>query len=210
MKITIFGAAGGTGTRLLDLACAAGHEVTAVVRDPARLTGNDPHLTVVTANVMDLDAIGPVVAGRDAVVTTIGSREGRKPTTVQSDSTASIVTAMRHQGTRRLVVVSNSGMFTEGDGPLSRLVVKPILRRLLRHAWADMRRMEYIVRDSELDWTIMRPPMLTDGQRTGSYRTAADRNVRGGIRVSRADLADGILRCLADPGSIHTAVSIAN
>jgi putative NADH-flavin reductase len=210
MKIAIFGASGGTGTRLLDQACAAGHEVTAVLRDPVHLTGNDPHLTVVTANVMDPDAIGPVVAGRDAVVTTIGSREGRKPTTVQTDSTASIVTAMRHQGTRRLVVVSNSGMFTEGDGPMSRLVVKPILRRLLRHAWADMRRMEYIVRDSELDWTIMRPPMLIGGRRTGSYRTAADRNVRGGIRVSRADLADGILRCLADPGSIHTAVSIAN
>jgi putative NADH-flavin reductase len=141
MRITIFGAAGGTGTRLLDLACAAGHEVTAVVRDPARLTGDDPHLTVVTANVR---------------------------------------------------------------------VVKPILRGLLRHPWADMRRMEDIVRDSDLDWTIMRPPMLTDGRGTGSYRTAVDRNVRGGIRVSRADLADGILRCLADPGSIHTAVSIAN
>jgi putative NADH-flavin reductase len=195
---------------VLDLACAAGHEVTAVVRDPARLTGNGPHLTVVTANVMDPDAIGSLIAGRHAVVTVIGPCEGRTPSTVQTDSTASIVTAMRHNGTRRLIVVSNSGMFTDGDGPVSRLVAKPILRRLLRHPWADMRRMEDVVRDSELDWTITRPPMLTNGPRTGSYRTAADRNVRGGIRVSRADLADGILRCLADPGSIHTAVSIAN
>src|SRR3981081_360567 len=132
MKITIFGASRGTGTRLLDLACAAGHEVTAVLRNPAHLTGNDPHLTVVTANVMDPDAIGPVVAGRDAVLTPIGPRGGRKPPPVQSDSTARIVTAMRHHGTRRLVVVSNSGMFTEGDGPMSRLVVKPLIRMLTR------------------------------------------------------------------------------
>jgi putative NADH-flavin reductase len=184
--------------------------VTAVVRDPARLTGNDPHLTVVTANVMDLDAIGPVVAGRDAVVTAIGSREGRTPTSVQTDSTASIVTAMRNRSTRRLVAVSNSGMFTDGDGPMSRLVAKPILRRLLKHPWADMQRMEDIVRDSGLDWTIIRPPMLTNGRRTGSYRTAVDRNVRGSIRVSRGDLADSILRCVVDAGSIHTAISIAN
>jgi putative NADH-flavin reductase len=210
MKITLFGATGGTGRQVLDLACAAGHEVTAVVRDPARLTGDGRNLTVVAANVMDPDAIGPLIAGRHAVVTAIGPREGRTPSTVQTDSTASIVTAMRHNGTRRLIVVSNSGMFTDGDGPVSRLVAKPILRRLLRHPWADMRRMEDVVRDSGLDWTITRPPMLTNGPRTGSYRTDADRNVRGGLRLSRADLADGILRCLADPGSIHTAVSIAN
>jgi putative NADH-flavin reductase len=210
MKITIFGAAGGTGTQLLDLACAAGHEVTAVVRDPARLTGTDPHLTVVTADVMDPDAIGPVVSGRDAVITAIGSREGRTPTSVQTDSTASIVTAMRNRSTRRLVVVSNSGMFTDGDGPMSRLVAKPILRRMLKHPWADMQRMEDVVRDSGLDWTIIRPPMLTNGRRTGSYRSAVDSNVRGGIRVSRGDLADSILRCVVDAGSIHTAISIAN
>jgi putative NADH-flavin reductase len=210
MKITLFGATGGTGSQVLDLACAAGHEVTAVVRDPARLTGDGRQLMVVMANVMDPKAIGPLVAGRDAVVTAIGPREGRTPSTVQTDSTGSIVTAMRHNGTRRLIVVSNSGMFTNGDGPVSRLVAKPILRRLLRHAWADMRRMEDLVRDSALDWTIMRPPMLTNGPQTGSYRTAADRNVRGGIRLSRADLADDILRCLADPGSIRTAISIAN
>jgi putative NADH-flavin reductase len=210
MKITIFGAAGGTGTQLLNLACAAGHEVTAVVRDSARLTGTDPHLTVVTADVMDPDAIGPVVSGRDAVVTAIGSREGRTPTSVQTDSAASIVTAMRNRSTRRLVVVSNSGMFTDGDGPMSRLVAKPILRRMLKHPWADMQRMEDVVRDSGLDWTIIRPPMLTNGRRTGSYRSAVDRNVRGGIRVSRGDLADSILRCVVDAGSIHTAISIAN
>jgi putative NADH-flavin reductase len=209
MKIAVFGATGRTGRLFLGRAGAAGHQVTAVVRDPGSLPADDPGRTVVVADVMDPGAIGPLLAGHDAVVTAIGPREGRAPTTVQADSTASIVAAMRHHGPRRLVVVSNSGMVTDGDGPVSRLLAKPILRRVLRHTWADMRRMEGVVRASELDWTIVRPPMLTDGRPTGGYRTAVDRNVRGGIRVSRADLADSILRCLTDPRSVGTAVAVA-
>ncbi|HJP73902.1 MAG TPA: SDR family oxidoreductase [Pseudonocardiaceae bacterium] len=209
MKIALLGATGRTGRQFLAQAGAAGHDVTAVVRDPAALTGR-PHLSVIAADVMDPDAIGPLLADHDAVVTTIGPRQTRIPSTVQTESTASILSAMRHHGTRRLIVVSNSGMVTTGDGPVSRIVAKPILRRLLRHTWADMRRMEDVVRASDLDWTILRPPMLTDGKRTGAYRTALDRNVRGGIRVSRADVADAILRCLADPALVHATVSIAN
>jgi putative NADH-flavin reductase len=209
MRIALFGATGRTGRQFLEQADAAGHEITAVVRDPGSLTDR-PRLSVVVANVMDPDAVGPHVAGQEAVVTTIGPRQARNPTSVQTESTASIVSAMRHNGVRRLVVVSNSGMVTTGDGPVTRMAAKPILRRLLRHTWDDMRRMEDLVRASELDWTIVRPPMLTDGRRTGTYRFALDRNVRGGFRVSRADLADGILRCLADPALVHTAVSVAS
>jgi putative NADH-flavin reductase len=209
MKIALFGATGGTGRQFLAQASAAGHEITAVVRDPTRLPDRTG-LSVVAADVMNPDAIGPLIAGQDAVVTTIGSRQARKPTTVQTDSTASILSAMRHNGIRRLVVVSNSGMITTGDGPVSRMVVKPIVGRLLRYTFADMRRMEDLVRASELDWTIVRPPMLTDGRRTGAYRTAIDRNVRGGIRISRADLADSLLRCLAETALVHAVVSIAN
>src|SRR5947209_1751710 len=117
---------------------------------------------------------------------------------------------MGQVGTRRLVVVSNSGIIDGGDGPVTRFVAKPILRRVLRHTWNDMRRMEDLVRASELDWTLMRPPMLTNGARTGTYRTAVDRTVRGGVRLSRADLADGILRAIADPSLVRAAVAIAN
>ncbi|MFE0025945.1 NAD(P)-dependent oxidoreductase [Amycolatopsis sp. NPDC059021] len=209
MKITLFGATGGTGKQLVDQACAAGHEVTAVVRDPARLARTDPHLTVVTADVMDPDSIAPHVSGRDAVITAIGSPD-LKPTTIQTDSTRSIIEAMRRQGTRRLLVVSNGGMATEGDGPVTRFLAKPILSRILRNPWSDMRVMEEDVRASDLDWTIVRPPMLTNGPRTGTYRTAIDRNVRGGVRLSRADLADCILRHLDDPDAVHVAIAAGN
>src|SRR5262252_3334727 len=108
MKVTIFGATGGTGRHLVQQACEAGHEVTAVVRDPARIGYRSPQLTVVTADAMDPVAIGPAVAGRDVVVSAIGSRDGRAPTTVHTDSSTSIIEAMRGAGTRRLIVVSNS------------------------------------------------------------------------------------------------------
>jgi putative NADH-flavin reductase len=209
-KITIFGATGGTGKGLVEQALAAGHQVTAVVRDPARVTTSDPELTVVRADVMDPAAIGPHVAGRDAVVTAIGSRSLRESTTVQTDSASSILRAMEEQGVRRFVVVSNSGMRTDGDGPFSKYLVKPVLWRVLKHPWTDMWHMEDVVRVSGLDWTIVRPPRLTDRPRTGSYRTAEGRNLRGGFLVSRADVADLMLNVLERPDTVGKIIGIAN
>lgn len=207
MKITIFGATGGTGRLFVDQACVAGHDVTAVVRNPAGLVSR-PNLAVLTADLADPEEIVSAVAGRDAVLTAIGSGGGG-PTTVQTDTTTSIVAAMRKTGVQRLVCVSSSGIYTAGDGPVTRMIVKPIVRRLLRHSFADMRGMEEVVRASGLAWTIMRPPWLTNGRPTGSYQTEMNGNVRGGFQVSRADLADCMLRCLTDQTSIHTAISIS-
>ncbi|MFE2756323.1 NAD(P)-dependent oxidoreductase [Actinosynnema sp. NPDC059335] len=202
MRITVLGASGGTGTRVVELAREAGHEVTAIVRAP---NGRDT-----VADVMDPGSLGPHVAGADAVVSAIGPRAVGRPTSVQTDSTRSAIAAMGAHGVRRLVVVSNSGMVTEGDDPVSRYLVKPVLRRVFRHPWGDMARMEDVVRASGLEWTIVRPPRLTDGPRTGAYRTAVGVNVRGGRTVSRADLAALVVRCLADPGTVRQVISIAN
>src|SRR5687768_1449242 len=125
MRITVLGASGGTGTKIVELAREAGHEVTAIVRTR---NGRDT-----VANVMDPDSIGPHLAGADAVVSAIGTRAARRPTSVQTDSTKSVVTAMKAHDVRRLVVVSNSGMVTDGDDPFSRYLVKPILRQVLKH-----------------------------------------------------------------------------
>lgn len=203
MKLTILGATGGTGQAFVDQACAAGHDVTAVVRTPGGLAPR-PHLTVAT-----MDELASAVAGRDAVLTAIGPR-GRGPTTIQTDTTTTIIEAMRTAGVRRLVCVSNSGMHTDGDGPMTKALVKPMLRRMLRHGFADMRGMEEVVWVSGLDWTILRPPRLTNGRHTGTYRTEMNRNVRGGIQVSRADVADYMLRCLTDPATVHAAISVSN
>ena len=216
MKLTVFGASGGTGSQVVVRALAAGYQVLAVVRDPARLAvPAHPALDVTAADVMNPAAIGDLVAGRDAVVSAIGpSRrpEEKKTRTapVCADSARSIAAAMQAAGTRRLVVVSASGPFTGGDGPLLRYAAKPIVRRLLKDAFADLVAMEAVVRASGLDWTILRPPALTDKPPTGRYRTRRELNVRRGLWVSRADLAHLILAACGDPGTCHATISIAN
>lgn len=208
MRITVFGATGGTGRHLVRQALDAGHQVTAVVRNPAGLNGQShPRLDVLTADVMDPAAIKSAVDGQDAVVSALGPRS-RGETTVCSSGARAIITAMRAAGARRLVVVTASGhVVDDGDGPFTRVVVKPLLRRYLRESFADLARTEQAVRASGLDWTIMRPPRLTDGE-SRAYRTAVDRNVRGGFLISRADLAHATLTALADPATIGHTIAL--
>ncbi len=211
MNIAIFGATGAAGKILTEQALAAGHEVTAVVRDPARLAV-PPHsrLRVVTANVMDPASIAPALEGADAVVSSIGPR-GTGPTTVIQDSVRSIIEAMAKTGVRRFVQVSGSIVADEGESPYMRYLAKPLARRtFLRHVSADMHAGEDEIRRSDLDWTIIRPPALTSKAATGAYRTAIDKNLPHGFNVSRADLAACILAILDDPTTVRRHVGIAN
>jgi putative NADH-flavin reductase len=211
MKLTIFGATGATGTSLVQQALAAGHEVTAVVRDPSRLAiPAHQRLQVITADVMDPAAISPAVDGADAVISALGPH-GTGPTTISQDSARSIIQAMQKTGTRPLLTVSGSVVADEGESPYMRYLLKPLARRtFLRHVCADMRAAENEIRDSNLDWTIMRPPSLSDKAARGTYRTAIDRNLPHGFSVSRADLAACMLTLLNDPATRHRHVAIAN
>jgi putative NADH-flavin reductase len=210
MKLAIFGATGGTGTCLTAQALAAGHSVTAVVRDPARLAvPAQQRLRIVTADVLDPAAISPAVDGADAVTTAVGPGTGAS--TLRQDSTRSIIRAMQKTGTRRLLMVSGSVVADEGESPFTRYLLKPLVRRtFLRHVYADMRRAEDEIHDSSLDWTIIRPPALTNKPARGTYRTATDRNLPHGFTISRADLAAYMLTLLDDPATRHTHLSIAN
>ncbi len=129
MKLTIFGATGATGTCLTGQALAAGHDVTAVVRDPARLAvPAHPRLRTVVADVLDPASITPAIAGADAVITAVGPR-GTGPTTIIQDSVRSIIQAMQKTGTRRLLEISGSIVADEGESPYMRYLVKPVARR---------------------------------------------------------------------------------
>jgi putative NADH-flavin reductase len=210
MKLTILGATGATGACLTEQALAAGHEVTAVVRDPARLAvPAHRRLRTVTADVMDPAALTPAIAGADAVISAVGPH-GTGPTTVIQDSVRSIIQAMHKTGTRRLLEVSGSVVADEGESPYLRYLLKPVARcTFLRHICVDMRRGEDEIRHSDLDWTIFRPPSLTGKPASGTYRTAIDRNLPRGFSVSRADLAACMLQLLDDPTTVHRHVSIA-
>jgi putative NADH-flavin reductase len=211
MKLTILGATGATGTCLTEQALAAGHDVTAVVRDAARLSiPVRPQLHVVTGDVMDPASITPAIAGAAAVITAVGPR-GTGPTTVIQDSVRSIIQAMQKTGIRRLFEISGSVAADDGESPYLRYLLKPFARgTFLRHICADMRAAEDQIRQSGLDWTIFRPPALTGKPPRGTYRMAVDRSVPHAFRISRADLAACMLTLLDDPTTVQRHVFVAS
>jgi putative NADH-flavin reductase len=208
--LTVFGATGGTGAQFAGQALASGNRVTAVVRDPARLTiPAQPRLQVVTADVMDPASILSAVTGADAVVNAVGPR-GTGPTTVIEYSARSIAAAMRKAGTRRLLALSGSIAADDGDSFYLRYLLKPAVRRtFLRHVCADMRHAEAVIEGTDLDWTIVRPPSLTGGPARGRYRTAVEANPPHGFKVSRADLAACMLTLISDAATVRRHVGVA-
>lgn len=205
MQLTVFGATGGTGTEVVRQALEAGHQVTAVVRDPARLSVPSAEgLTVVPADVTDAEAITASLQAADAAVSALGHRRGGS-TTICTEGIRAILAAMEKSDVRRLVAVSASGLFSEtGEPPLTRYVAKPLLQVLLKSGKADAHRMEDLITESTADWTIMRPSRLLNRPRR-PYRTSLDRYVSA--QIGRADLADAILKALGDPATIGHRVN---
>lgn len=211
MKIVVFGSTGGVGRAVLDEALASGHDVTAVARDPSALGLRHDRLDVRRADVFDDASVEAAVGGHDAVVSALGVGSSRASTTLYSDGTGAIIRAMRATGVDRMICVSAAGFIIDRhDSLLLRLLVKPLLMRVMREPYADMQRMEQIVRDSDVNWTVIRPAKLTDGEQSGEYRTAVGHNVASGYTISRRDIADCIVRRLEEPTAEGGVVSIAN
>jgi putative NADH-flavin reductase len=221
MKLTIFAATGGIGRHALDLALAAGHTVTAVVRDPSTLP-DDVHTVTADLLTASPEILQNAIAGADAVLSGLGPRK-MSQAGVTSKGTAAIIEAMKATDVRRLVIVSAAPIGTvaspanpnppkrdPGDGLLTRNLMTPIVKRALRVHYADLAIVEDMLRESGLNWTSIRPPRLTDKKPTGKYRTAIGQNLRGGLTVSRADVADLLLRVLDQPETIRRTVGVAN
>ncbi len=215
MKIAVVGAAGRTGLKVVERALERGDEVVAIVRDPGKLAGletaeaSQGRLHTVKATADDVTALTGAFRGVDVVVSALGHNATSGEQVLAHGTTAALA-AMNEAGVRRLLVVSASGHLTDGDAFPVRFLVKPILGAFLRTQFADMREMERIVRVSDADWTIIRPPMLTDKDAQGRYKSRRNLNVRGGFQMTRADLAAAILDQVDDVTTIRQAVSVAN
>jgi putative NADH-flavin reductase len=221
MKLTICAATGGIGRHVLDQAVAAGHDVTAVARHPEALPAS---VRTVTADLSapDMAALESAVDSADAVLSGLGPRT-RADAGIASRGTQAIIDAMQAKGARRVVVVSAAPIGTvaspgrpkppkhdPGDGFFMRHLFAHIAKTAFRAHYVDLALMEDALQSSGLDWTIVRPPRLSDGPLTGTYRTALGRNLRGGFRVSRADVADLMLRVIDDPETIKEVIGIAS
>jgi putative NADH-flavin reductase len=209
MRTVIFGATGPTGHRLTEQALAAGHQVTAITRRPGAITARSG-LTVMTADVSDPDAVARAVAGSDAVLSSLGSPPSRKPITVYSQGNTNIVAAMHRHGVKRLITVSSSVMDPSwrpsGELFFNNVMDPLVNRRIARTAHEDMRRMEALVRDSDLDWTIARPSGLFDHPQVTAYQVRE--NVADGLFTARADLAASMVAQLTDDRFIRRAMAV--
>jgi putative NADH-flavin reductase len=206
MKLVVFGPTGGIGAQVVEQALEAGHTVTAVARRPSAIALRHEHLEVVKGDVVEPQTICGAIAGKDAIVSAIGVHD-RAPTTVYSEGVANILQAMQSAHVRRLICISASGL---DPGPLwQRLIAKPILWAVFKEMYSDLVRMESVVEPSPIDWTILRPPSLTNGPRTGRYQVALNKHLRRILFISRADIADFIISHLSEPATYCARVEIA-
>src|SRR5215213_448990 len=212
MKITVFGATGGIGGNVVRQALDAGHKVTAVVRDPARFDVSHPALEVATvADLTDPEVLRPVLETSDAAISGVGPRT-RKDGPVASSATRGILRAMEASGVRRFVAVSAVpvGPVPKGESFVNRRILLPFINAFARDVYVDLAEMEDEIRRNATEWTIVRPPKLTNKPLAGTYRTIVGGNVPRGYTISRADVAHLMLRVLEQPETITQAVGIAN
>jgi len=197
-EIIVFGATGGTGKFVVEQALKAGFQVTVIVRNPGDFTLSDKNLEIIKGDVLQPTTFENAVKGKDAVISCLGSNR-KEPTTVYSQGVSNIAKAMGKAGIRRIICISAGAVIVPPNSSfIIKFVVKNILQRLFKHIYADMLRMEAILSKSDLDWTVIRAPRLTNNKRTGKYRIAINEHLSKPSSISRADLADYIVTHLRD------------
>lgn len=201
MNIIIFGASGRTGKPLVEQALAAGHQVTAYVRDAGKLGIKHPKLETIVGNLNETDKLNKAILGKDAVFSALGPvKNGSK--TIMEEAARNITAAMKKAGVKRLITVTGAGVAQPGDEPKAfNHFMSFVLNLMAKDVIVDSSKHAEIVRASGLDWTVVRVPMLTDGARKGQHRVGKV-GVDDGPRISRADVADFMLKQLSDKAHI--------
>jgi putative NADH-flavin reductase len=203
MRLFVLGGSGGIGRQMIDQAIKRGDQVTAFVRSPEKLGPQREGLTTRRGDPRNAAELAEALPGHDAVLSMLGP-PGPGPTTIMREGARSTVAAMQAVGMRRLLVVSAAVLF-DGAG----IIVGLMRRTLLRNIAQDSAEMERIVMTSGMDWTIARPPRLTNGPLTRRYKVEDGRMPRGKWIVSRADVADFLLDELHQGKYMHKIVGMA-
>lgn len=201
MKLLIVGATRGIGRQLVEQALASGHAVTALAREPRRLSLQHERLRVMKGDILDANSVNAAMTGQEAVCCTIGVKSPF-PTTVFSEGTRNLIEAMKKSGVRRLVCVTGIGAGdSRGHGGF--LYDNLVLPFPFRFVYADKDRQEALIKASDLDWTIVRPGFLTNGPLTKRYRVFTDLTGVTAGWISRADVAHFMLEELALNRYVH-------
>jgi uncharacterized protein YbjT (DUF2867 family) len=207
-KVLVLGATGATGQHVVSRALEEGHDVTLLVREPARLPAPFRGLRLHVGSSTDADALGRAVAGQDAVISTLGVGKSFKPQGLIAASVPALVQAMTSHQVRRVIVTSAYGV-----GPTMQyvpFVPKLFMRTLLRHVYADKAAGDSVLRNTVLDWTLGHPVTLTNSEATGKYRVGERLALRGFPVVSRADVAHFLVKQIDDRSFVRTSVLVSN
>lgn len=197
-KIALFGATGQTGQKFLELAINRGYEVKVLVRDKTKLKTQNPKLTVIEGDVLNLQDVNNTIEGSNIVISLFGHVKG-SPEWVQTNGTKNIVSAMQKYSVDRIISLSGGGLpFPEKDKPnfvdhLIRAIMKIAVPKVLNDAIAHAD----VLKASDKKWVIVRGPRLTNDARVGSYRVGWV-GVNASTKISRSDLADFILTQVED------------
>ena len=204
MNVLVLGATGRTGHEVLAQALVAGHRITALVREPTKVSVVDPNLTVIRGNVIVPVDLRSALTGQDVVVSTIGSH--RVVDALISTATETLIEAMDTCGVKRIVMMSNAAVGANFRVSGLGMLLHPTAKSFA----ADMASGEALLRDSDLDWTIVRATRLTNGVRVGRVRiVGADQTLSRRDTVARADVADFLLQLLEEPNSIGQVITVA-
>jgi uncharacterized protein YbjT (DUF2867 family) len=210
VKIVVFGATGGTGKQLVEQALTVGYEVIAYSRNPSKLEMTHERLTVIQGELSDQVLIEKAIHGADAVLSTLGPRGGSKNKPI-TQGMQNVIAAMKKEGVRRLIMTSTLSAKDPNDKPtLKTKAMVNLVKTTMHGAYADIVSAAEAVRNSGLDWTIVRLTLLNNDPKSGKVKTGyvGDGNV--GTWISRADIADFMLMQVENKEYLLQAPAISN
>ena len=208
-NILVFGATGGTGKQLVEQALQAGHQVAVVVRNPDVFSVQHKNLEIIKGDVLQPLTFSNAVKGKDVVISCLGVQH-KKLTTVYSEGAGNIIQVMRQENVNRIICLSAGAVIVPPNSSLFlKFITKNILQRLFKYMYADMLIMEDVLRKSNLNWTVVRPPWLRDSKLTSKYRTAINEHLSNPSKISRADLAHYIITHLTDEKAFKALIEIS-
>lgn len=209
MKLLIIGATGGTGRALVEEALAQGHVVTAFARKPQKITTSQDRLTVAKGNVLDYNSVDQAVQGKDAVLSALGHKRLFIKTTILSEGTRNIIKAMQIHHVKRLICETSLGI-GESRWRMGLYYTLFVIPFITFFYFRDKERQERYIKQSSLDWIIVRPGQLTNGRKRGTYRHGLNiGSILLTVRISRADVADFMLKQLTDDSYLRKTPGVA-